>query len=135
MFNHALTTVKQNKEKQSDQFFSLLDTAREGDAFLFNELYGTFLENALERGEQVKENFVGVFSYILPSKSPLSDDAINGILGIVPYQKFLCTCDHLLRMYPVTLSRYAVHRFMIILRRVKENYGTLTTEYISPQNA
>ena len=85
--------------------------------------------------EKVKGTLVGVFSFILFGESPLSDDAINGILGIVPYQKFLCTCDHLLRMYPVTLSRYAVHRFMIILRRVKENHGTLTTEYISPQNA
>ena len=45
-------------------------------------MYTNILENALRYNEKVKETLVGVFSFILFGESPLSDDVINGILGI-----------------------------------------------------
>lgn len=47
-----------------------------------NELYTTILKGAFEWDEEVQEVFVGVFSLISFSKSQLSDETINHILGI-----------------------------------------------------
>ena len=81
-FNRASTAIKRISEEQSDKFLSLLDVASDGKTFLFNELYRTFLETALEWNEEVRETFVRTFSVMLFSNSALSHEAINGILGV-----------------------------------------------------
>ena len=65
-----------------NQFFSLVDIVKNGKRLDLNELYETILGNTLRWNEKVKETFVGVFSFILFGKSPLSDESINSILGI-----------------------------------------------------
>ena len=81
-FNRASTAIKRISEEQSDKFLSLLDVASDGKTFLFNELYRTFLETALEWNEEVRETFVRTFSVMLFSNSALSHEAINGVLGV-----------------------------------------------------
>ena len=78
----ASTSINLIREKQIDRFGSLVDLAKNGKTLDLNELYATILENAFKWDERLKESFIGVFSYILFGKSPLSDEAINDILGI-----------------------------------------------------
>ena len=68
-------------EQQFDRFDSLVELAKNGKKVDLNDLYATILENAFRWDEGLKEIFFGVFSFVLFSKSPLSDGAINGVQG------------------------------------------------------
>ena len=82
LFIWASTAINLVREKQFDQFASLVELAKDRKRLDLNELYTTILENAFKWDEGSKEMFVGVFSFVLFGKSPLSDEDINGILGI-----------------------------------------------------
>ena len=82
MFIWASTAINLISGEQLNQFVSLVDLAKNGKRLDLNELYETILGNALRWDEKVKETFVGVFSFILFGKSPLSDKTINDILRI-----------------------------------------------------
>ena len=82
LFIWASTAIKFISEKKLDRFERLKSLVENRNAPNLNELYATILKNAFEWNEKEKEAFVGVFSFILFSKFSLSDEDINGILGI-----------------------------------------------------
>ena len=82
LFIWASTAINLISGEQLNQFVSLVDLAKNGKRLDLNELYENILGSALKWDEKVKETFVGVFSFILFGKSPLSDKTINDILGI-----------------------------------------------------
>ena len=75
------TAINFISEKKLDRFHRLKNLVENGNTLDLDELYATILENAFEWDSEVKETFVRVFSFILFSKSPFSDEAIDGILG------------------------------------------------------
>ncbi|PAV22985.1 nucleotide-binding-oligomerization-domain like receptor [Pyrrhoderma noxium] len=82
LFIWASTAIKFISEKKLDRFGRLKNLVENRNMPNLNELYATILKNAFEWDEKEKKDFVGVFSFILFSKLSLSDESINGILGI-----------------------------------------------------
>ena len=82
LFIWASTAIKFISERRLGQFSCLKDLVENRNRLDLNELYATILENAFEWDKEEKDTFVSVFSFILFGKSPLSDEIINGILGI-----------------------------------------------------
>ena len=82
LFIWASTAIKFISEKKIGRFRHLKNLVENGRTLGLNELYATILENAFKWDDEEKDTFVRVFSLILFGKSPLSDEAINGILGI-----------------------------------------------------
>ena len=81
LFIWASTAIKFIFETRFGRFRRLKGLVENKSRLDLNELYMTILKDAFEWSEEVKEAFTGVFSLILFSKTPLSDDAIDGILG------------------------------------------------------
>ena len=82
LFIWASTAIKFISEKKLDRFERLKSLVENRNMPNLNELYATILKNAFEWNEKEKEAFIGVFSFILFGKFSLSDEDINGILGI-----------------------------------------------------
>ncbi|PAV21526.1 nucleotide-binding-oligomerization-domain like receptor [Pyrrhoderma noxium] len=82
LFIWASTAIKFISGKKLGRFRHLKNLVENGRTLGLNELYATILENAFEWDDEEKDTFVRVFSLILFGRSPLSDEAINGILGI-----------------------------------------------------
>ena len=115
-FNRASSAIKRISEEQPDKFLSLLDVASDGKTFLFNELYRTFLETALEWNKEVRETFVRIFSVILFSNSALSHEAINGVLGVDTASDVLM-CLKSLVVYepggPIAIRHTSFHDYLV----------------------
>ena len=82
LFIWASTAIKFISGKKLGRFRHLKNLVENGRTLGLNELYANILENAFEWDDEEKDTFVGIFSLILFGKSSLSDEAINGILGI-----------------------------------------------------
>ena len=82
LFIWASTAIKFISEKKIGRFRRFKNLVESRNTLNLNELYTTILNDAFGWDEEVKEIFVGVFSFILFGKTPLSDEAINDILEI-----------------------------------------------------
>ena len=82
LFIWASTAIKFISEKKLDRFRHLKNLIENRNTLNLNGLYTAILKDAFEWDGEVKEAFVGVFSFILFGKTPLSVQVINGILGI-----------------------------------------------------
>ena len=82
LFIWASTAIKFISEKKIGRFRRFKNLVESTNTLNLNELYTTILIDAFGWDEEVKEIFVGVFSFILFGKTPLSDEAINDVLEI-----------------------------------------------------
>ena len=82
LFIWASTAIKFISENKPGRFVRLKNLVENGNTLDLNELYATILKNAFKWDKEMEGTFVGIFSLILFNKSPLSDEAINGILGV-----------------------------------------------------
>ena len=81
LFIWASTAIKFISEKKVGRFRHLKNLIENRNTLNLNGLYTAILKDAFEWDGEIKEAFVEVFSFILFGKTPLSVEAINGILG------------------------------------------------------
>ena len=116
LFIWASTAIKFICEEKLDRFERLKNLVENRNAPNLNELYATILKNAFEWNEKEKEAYIGVFSFILFSKLSLSDEDINGILGINTAPDILMYLRSLIvyeRGQPITIYHASFYDYLI----------------------
>ena len=116
LFIWASTAIKFISEKKGDRFERFKNLVENRNAPNLNELYATILKNAFEWDEKEKKDFVGVFSFILFSKLSLSDESINGILGINTTPDVLMYLRSLVvyeRRNPITIRHTSFYDYLV----------------------
>ena len=116
LFIWAAIAIKFISGKKIGRFRHLKNLVENGRTLGLNELYATILENAFEWDDEEKDTFVRVFSLILFGKSPLSDEAINGILGIDTASEILSYL-HSVVVYepgnPITICHASFYDYLV----------------------
>ena len=116
LFIWASTAIKFISENKPGRFGRLKNLVENRDTLDLNELYATILKNAFKWDKEVEGTFVGIFSFILFNKSPLSDEAINGILGVDTASEFLSYLQSVV-VYepgnPVTIRHASFYDYLV----------------------
>ena len=120
LFIWASTAIKFISENKPGRFGRLKNLVENGNTLDLNELYATILKNAFKWDKEMEGTFVGIFSLILFNKSPLSDEAINGILGVDTVSEVLMYLQSLIVYEPGDLIKIRHASFYDYLVSCKE---------------
>ena len=115
-FLWASTAIKFISEKKIGRFRHLKNLIENRNTLNLNGLYTAILKDAFEWDGEVKEAFVGVFSFILFGKTPLSVETINGILGtntasdVLTYLRSLVVFEP---DYPISIRHASFYDYLV----------------------